>query len=152
VSGDYQQVDVTVHDLGSAGVVHVARLTAHLKGVTVPLMQVVRQDVKRVPVERATAEVVLDFGALNAFLADASVRVSAAEGEQVHVVATVAGSEVDADVPIAIDRDALVLTLPGDHEVRLPLPDLPFGVRLEAIGVDGQGLVVTGSARNLVLH
>jgi hypothetical protein len=45
-----------------------------------------------------------------------------------------------------------VLTLPGDAEVRLPLPDLPFGVRLEGVRVDDDGLVVTGAARGLVLR
>jgi hypothetical protein len=152
VAGNYEQVDVTVRDLGSAGVVHVARITAHLTGVEVPFGDVVRQDVDRVLVDRATADVVLDFGALNAFLADQSVRVSAAEGRRVHVSATVAGVEVDADVPITVEQDAVVLTLPGDAEVRLPLPDLPFGVRLEGVRVDDDGLVVTGAARGLVLR
>jgi hypothetical protein len=152
VSGDYDQVDITVHDLGAAGVVHVAKLTAHLTGVSVPLGQVIKQNVDRVPVDRATADVVLEFGALNDFLADQSVQVTAAEGQQVHVVATIAGQQVDADVPVSLDRDALVLSLPGDADIRLPLPELPFGVRLESVGVNEEGLVVTGSARDLVLH
>ena len=150
-TGDYEEVDVTVHDIGSAGVVHVARLTAHLTGVRVWFADVVRQDVDRVPVDEATADVVLDFSALNAFLADSSVRLSAGEGKQVRVRATVAGVEVDADVPVTVEEDALLLTLP-DTEVRLPLPDLPFGVRLEAVAVNDAGIVVTGSARKLVLH
>jgi hypothetical protein len=152
VSGDYDEVDVTVHDIGSAGVVHVARLTAHLTGVEVPFSDVIGQEVDRVPVERATADVVLDFGALNAFLADSSVKLSAAEGREVHVVATVGGVKVDADVPITVEQDGLLLTLPGDVDVRLPLPDLPFGVRLVGVRVGDEGLVVTGSARDLVLH
>jgi hypothetical protein len=152
VAGDYDEVDVTVHDIGAAGFVHVARLTAHLHGARVPLGDVINQDVDRIPVDRATAEVVIDFGALNEFLAGKSVRLSAAEGSKVHVAATVAGAEVDADVPVTIEPDALVLTLPGGVDVRLPMPDLPFGVRLQAVQVDGEGLVVTGSARDFALR
>lgn len=152
VTGDYEQVDVTVRDVGSTGAVHVARVTAHLEGVSVPFADVIKQDVDRIPVDRATADVVLEFAALNDFLEGKSVEVSAAEGKQVHVVATVAGVDVDTDVPVTVEQDSLLLTLPGGSDVRLPLPELPFGIRLEGIRVDGDELVVTGSARDLVLH
>jgi hypothetical protein len=152
IAGDYDEVDVTVHELGTAGVVHVSRLTAHLFRTHVPFGDVVEQDVERIPVDRATADVVVDFGALNDFLAGRQVTLSAADGRQVHVEATVAGAEVSTDVAVTVERTALLLSLPGGAEVRMPLPQLPFGVRLESVGVEHDGLVVTGSARDLVLR
>lgn len=152
VSGDYDDVDLTVRNLGGVGVIRVDRLTAHLTGTHVAFGDVVRRDVDRVPIDRAVADVVVDVGDVNRYLSGKDVRVTATEGRKVHVTATVAGVEIDTDVPITLASGGLVLSLPGGTQVRLPLPDLPFGVRLESVAVEDGQIVVTGSARDLVLR
>jgi hypothetical protein len=152
VSGDYDDVDLTVRNLGGTGVIRVERLTAHLTGTHVAFGDVVRRDVDRVPIDRAVADVVVGIGDVNSFLSRDDVRITAAEGRKVHVAATVAGVEIDADVPVTVDSGDLLLSLPGGTQIRLPLPDLPFGVRLESVAVSDGQIVVTGSARDLVLR
>ena len=151
VAGRYDEVDVTVRGL-HAGPLAVTRLVAHLHGVHVSIGDVVRQHVSRVPIDRASAEVVLSFGDLNAFLARDSARISAHGGE-VQLAATFSGLHLDVAVPVEIRGDALVLSVGGAvPDITIPLPGLPFGLRLESVQVGRNGLVVTGSASGLVLR
>ena len=149
--GRYDDVDVTVHGL-HAGELTIARLTAHLAGAHVSFGDVVHQRVTRVPVDHATADVLLTYGDLNAFLADEHVTLRAGQPGRVHVSANVAGQSASADVPVNVSASALSFDVAGGLHVDIPLPGLPFKTHLESVQVRQDGLLVTGSADGLVLR
>ncbi|MBV9292250.1 MAG: DUF2993 domain-containing protein [Frankiales bacterium] len=152
VGGRYDEVDVTVRGL-HAGPLAVSRVVAHLHGVHVSLGDVVRQHVSRVPIDRASAEVVLSFGDLNTFLLSRqSARISAAGGK-VHLSDDFGGLHVDLTLPIEVRGDAIVIRGSGPlPDLTIPSSGLPFHLRLDSVQVGRNGLVVTGSAAGLVLR
>jgi hypothetical protein len=140
-----QPVTVTVHDV-TAGALRVQRLTAHLHGVHVPFSAVAHGSVSRVPVDRASAELVVTYADLDAALSGQGVQVSYAGAGRVHV-ATSAGS---GDARVSIEPQAIRLT--GDGvELRIPLPGLPFRTRLTSATAGPDGVAIRGSAQGLVL-
>ena len=95
VAGHYDDVTLTLHDLRRGPVV-VTRLTANLSGVHVPLSEVLSRNVGRVPVDRATARVLVDWADVNRWLGDRHLRLGPAPDGQVRVTATadIAGQTV----------------------------------------------------------
>src|SRR3954466_14222494 len=77
--GHYERVDITVHDL-RRGSLDISRAVAHLHGVDVPFSDVVHQNVHRIVVDRATAEVDLDYADVNTLLSDKHLRLSEGAG------------------------------------------------------------------------
>ena len=155
VSGHYDDVDVTVHGL-RAGPLPVDRLTAHLSGVDVSLGQVLRQRVGAIPTDRTSAEVLLRYADLNRFVAAEHVRLGPGGGGRLHVTASaqVAGTDLSAgaDVPIVVAGSTLTVDVAGGVQLRIPLPGLPFHLRLETARATRAGVVVGGSAAGLVLR
>jgi hypothetical protein len=152
VAGDYHDVDVTVHGL-HAGSLAVSRLTAHLHGVHVSFGDVIAQHVKRVPIDRADAEVVLTYADLDTFLSGRGIQLSPAGSGAVTVTATVAGVTAHGTARVSVRGDAVELTPTGNlPAVEIPLPGLPFHVRLESVQATTKGLVVRGAAEGLVLR
>jgi hypothetical protein len=152
VAGRYDDVDVDLRNL-HAGALTVSRLTAHLHGVHVSFGDVLAQHVSRVPIDRATADVVLSFADLNRFLAGKGIRLAPAGHAAVRVTATVGGVSVHGDAQVSTRGDAVELTAGGSlPAVEIPLPGLPFKVHLKSVQVTQNGLVVSGSADGLVLR
>jgi hypothetical protein len=75
---------------------------------------------------------------------------------RVHVAASVSvggtGVHVDGDFPLAVQGSSLVVALPGGESVQLPLPSLPFGVKLESATANRDGIVVRCSTSTFVIR
>lgn len=155
VDGHYDQVDVSVPHL-RRGSLTISRVIAHLSDVDVPFSSVIHQNVDRITVSRATAEVDLDYSDLNAMLGTKHLRMSQGRNGRVHVAASVsvggAGVHVDGDFPLTVQGTSLVVALSGGQSVQIPLPSLPFGVRLESARAEASGLVVRCSASGFVIR
>jgi hypothetical protein len=174
VTGNYHKVDVTVHDLQRDGP-RLERLSAHLSGVKVPLGDVVRGDVSRVPVDHGTASVLVTYADLNAFLAGQRLpaRVAADGGEirvtgTVRVLGTSFGLSGTARLGVAADTITVTPTrlvtaagrLPSAVEqpairlltVRFSVRGLPFGVHLTEAKVRPDGLELAATGQDIVLE
>jgi DUF2993 family protein len=151
VSGRYHRVDVTVRDL-RRGSLDVARVVAHLYGVGLPFTDVIHQHVDRIVVDRAAGEVDVDYSALNRMLSDRHLQLSDGAAGEVHVTASAGAAEVDADFPLTVHGSAVVVALPTDISVQIPLPALPFGISLESARATRDGIVVRGATSAFVLR
>lgn len=174
VSGDYDEVEVTVHDLRT-GPLPLDTVFAHLYGVHVPVHDVVTGAVSAVPVERTIEIVTLAYSDLDRYLAAHGHSLSLAAGPPGEV-------EITAHVSLfgqslAVSADARVRSVPGYLEitptsldtgaewldsatrlllgrrltVRIPLEPLPFGQRVTAIHPGQAGLIVHAAGHNVVL-
>ena len=149
--GHYDRVDVTVRDL-RRGSLDISKVVAHLFGVDVPFSRVVRQEVKRIVVHRANAEVDLNYADVNDLLSGKHLRLSKGVGGRVHVTASAGPVHVDGDFPLTVQGSAVVIALPAGASVQIPLPDMPFGITLQSARADGNGIVVRCSASGFILH
>lgn len=151
--GRYDDVTVHVRDL-RRGALTVSDIEAHLVGVHVPLSDVVRQRVNRVRVDHATARITLDYTDLDRMLAGKHLRVSAGGGGKVHVTATASiagtGASIGGDAPVTVQGSELVIDA-GGATVRIPLPSMPFGIRLKSAQATPTAIVVVCSARSLLV-
>jgi len=153
--GRYQRVDVSVRDL-RRGSLDISKVVAHLSDVRVPFTSVVHQHVKRIDVSRATAEVDLDYSDVNQLLAGKHLRLSDGAGGKVHVTASAsvgnAGVRVDGDFPLTVQGSSLVISLPAGQSVQIPLPSLPFGIKLQTAQADKTGLFVRCSTSSFIIR
>jgi hypothetical protein len=155
VEGHYNRVDVSVRHL-RRGSLTISRVVAHLSDVDVPFGDVVHQHIKRITVSRATAEVDLDFSDINAMLGTKHLRMSEGRDGRVHVAASVSvgstGVHVDGDFPLTVQGSSLVVVLAAGQSVQIPLPSLPFGVKLLSARADNRGIVVRCSTSTFVIR
>jgi hypothetical protein len=155
VRGRYDDVEVTLRNL-SAGPLRVDRLRTHLFGARVPLGDVVQQRVGTIPTERATAEVLLRYDDVERLLSTDHIQLSEGNGGRLHVEASVdvagAGLAAGADVPVVVQNGTVVFQGPAGVQLRVPLPGLPFHLRLKTAKATQDGIVIGGSADGLVLR
>jgi hypothetical protein len=155
LAGRYGDVTLTLHDFHHTGV-PVRTLTVDLHGVHVPIRAVVSQHLSRVPVDRASATILLSFAGLNTFLADKHLSVSAGSGGDIHVTgtATVLGRRVTASGTGHIDVRGSDLVVAVGHglDFTIPLGGLPFRISLVSAKATNAGIVVQATASGLVLH
>jgi hypothetical protein len=122
----------------------------------VPLGDVIGQHVGRVPVDRASASLLVSYANLNSWLAPRHITVRAAPGGDVRVsgTVTVAGRTVSAgaDGRLSVTHDSVVITTGHGLDVTIPLPGLPFRIDLLRAGAGPDGIVVDASAEGLVLR
>lgn len=174
-AGRYQDVTIEVRGFAQDGA-RIDRVRAELVGVRLPLSDVIRQDVDRVPVDRVDAEVDLTFDDVNAYLL--------AQGSQVQVGAAGQGIEVGGTVnilgvdypmsgtaDIGIAPEAVTFTpreltaglsavLPPDLvetarsllTVQVPVTGLPFNMSLRSATVAGDRLMFEAGGENVVLE
>lgn len=155
IAGNYDDVTLTLHDV-RRGPVPVSRLTAHLSGVRVPLGDVVGQHLGRVPVDRASAQAFLDYAAINDWLGSRHLRLAPGPGGEVKVTASadIAGHSVGASATgrFTVTRDAVQITAGPGFDIEIPLPGLPFRIRLISARSTQAGIVIDASAEGLVLR
>jgi len=171
VGGSYQRLRVSAPVVRREGL-SLRDFSATLTGVHVALGDALGGSLSAVPVDR------LDAGALVAYddltqLAGPGLRL-AGDPNGVRVTGRVAalGRQVDVSAvsSVALAGDALVVTagqltvggvavtgplaaaLRGRLDLRVPLPALPYGVRLASLVAGPQGITVSGSARSVVLR
>jgi len=125
VSGDYDDVDVVMHDLDS-GDVPIDRLSVHVSGAHVSMGDVLSQDRSRIHVDRATAELLITYADLGTSRS-AITRVTVVDGDTLRVTS-------------------------GDVTGSRRLTGLPFGIRLTSAKATQAGITVTGVAERLTLR
>lgn len=164
--GRYDRLQVTADRVDRAGV-PVLDVAATLSGVQVPLSDAVSGAVDSVPVQGLRVRGLVTYDALERLAGDRGIEL-AAEGAEVRVSGTVRvlGDEVPASAlsSLRLEGDTVVLTartlevggaeptgqvagaLSGRLDVAVPLPALPYGVRLSAVESGPDGVTVTGTA------
>jgi hypothetical protein len=153
--GRYDDVTLTVHHFHRS-VVPVDTISVELRGVHVPLHSVFSQHLSSVPVDSATARVLLSYGDLNSYLRGKGIEVASAGGNQVRISGsvTVGGQTLSAGgtATIEVHSDSLLLRAANAVAVSIPLAGLPFGISLQSATATKQGIAVTATAQGLVLH
>ncbi|SNQ50022.1 conserved exported hypothetical protein [Frankia canadensis] len=174
VAGDYRDVRVDVRGQVQQGV-RVDRVHADLAGVRVPLGDVVRGQVRQVPVDHLTARVELTFADINTYLhGQGSALTIGAQGEAIRVAGSVAvlgtSYPVSGTADIGVAPAAVTFTprelaasvgavLPPALRqsvgelltVRVPIAGLPFNMRLTSATVAADRIVFAASGQNVVL-
>ncbi|MCW2615932.1 MAG: hypothetical protein JWN08_2926 [Frankiales bacterium] len=171
VGGRYDRIEVRAEDV-PAGEVRLAGLEAVLNGVQVPLGDALSGSVAAVPVDRVDARVRLAYDVLARRSGGRRLSVAPA-GARVRVTGSVEvlGQTVSATAlsRVALDGDVVVVTAEsfevgngvanavlsralGDRfDLRVPVRGLPYGLRVEQVSVEPDGVVVTAAAVDAVL-
>jgi hypothetical protein len=153
--GRYDKVDVAVHDL-QRGSLHVSEVVAHLYDVEVPFSDVIHQKVTRIVVSHATAEIHLDYSDVNEMLGTKHLTFSQGTGGRVHVRAGASAAgvslHVDGDFPLTVQGSALVVALPGGLTAQIPLPGMPFDIRLLSARAESGGIVIRCATSAFVIR
>jgi hypothetical protein len=174
VRGRYDDIEVSGR-LSTLGAISGPALDVHLRGVQLPLGQLVRGDVQEVPVEAAEGTVSIPYSEVarlaeipgltltpNGSRLDASAVVTVPMlGGQVRVTGAAALDLVDGQIRVHISElQAGSVSLPATvlpalstaATALIPVPDLPYGLRLTSVRPGLAGLLVGGTGRNVVSH
>ncbi|MDQ1698257.1 MAG: hypothetical protein QOG34_120 [Frankiaceae bacterium] len=155
IGGKYDDVTLTVHHYHRS-VVEVDTISVELRGVHVPLSAVFSQHLSSVPVDSATARVLLSYADINAYLGPKGVTVAPDGDDRVRVTGsiTVSGQtlSVSGTATIDVTSDSLALRAANAVSIAIPLAGLPFGINLRSATATKQGIQVTATAQGLVLH
>jgi hypothetical protein len=155
LAGRYGDVSLTLHDVPSRSV-PVKRLAVDLHGVHVPLADVFFHHRSSVPVDRATATILLSFDDLNAYFGPKHLTLSQGSNDEINVTGsvTLAGRTVEASGSGRIDVNGSDLVVPVGHglDFSIPLGGLPFRIALVGAKATKAGIVVQATASGLVLH
>jgi LmeA-like phospholipid-binding len=162
IVGKYDNVKVTIHDVTRDNLT-VHTIDAHLIGTHLPLSQILRGNVKRVPVDRGAGSVVLTYADMNAYLQTQRLpaRVSA-DGDTLRISGDVEllGRQIplSGTARLGVAKDTITLTptvvsqvagiLPASLQaaavnaltVHLQVQGLPFGVHLQSATVQKTAL------------
>jgi hypothetical protein len=176
LTGRYDWVDVVARDVPAGEVggtpVTLARMSATLRGARVPLSDVVSGAVTSVPVDRVDARAVVPYEVVRRGSEVADLAVDA-EGGRLRLRGTVRvfGEEVTGSAlsRLTVDDGQVVVTaesfdvggglasrlltraLAGRFDARVSLGALPYGLRVDGVTVQDEGLAVTARADDAVL-
>ena len=176
LAGRYDRIDVVARDVDAGEVagtpVELSRLSATLRGARVPLDDALSGTVTSVPVDRVDARVLLPFSVLERST-DVGDLTVAPDGDRLRLRGSVEvfGQELTASARgrLTVDDGAVVVTaesvdvgndvvddLVGNavedrFDVRVPLTGLPYGLEVDAVTVQPDGLAVTARARDTVV-
>lgn len=172
VRGRYSDVVVRA-DAVSAGTLPVEGFVAELRGVQLPLGDVLRDRTRPLPVDTLTARALLPYSALTSAVADRGLTVAPAGGGRVRVsgtvrllgrdveVAAVSRATLDGDrVALAPERfetgldladDVLTRVLGDRLDVAVPIGALPYGLEVSALRVGAYGVVLQAVSAGAVL-
>jgi hypothetical protein len=179
VFGKYTDIKVGLDGVAPSGSPRIEHISAHLEGAHIPLSRALHDDVQKIPVDRVRATVLMRFADLNAFLAGQPGHlVLSSSGAGLRVTGTVDAlgqtMNITATGQVSVDGGGLLLT-PSDVQVSggdvgdalgnlglgdlgslvppvpVPLPDLPFSLRLTSVKVHQDSLEASGSAAGVVL-
>lgn len=173
-AGRYRDVDIEVRGYEQDGV-RIDRVHAELAGVRLPLGDVLRNDVERVPVDQVRAQIDLGFDDLNAYLATQNPPVTVGAAEQgiaisgtVEVLGTQYPVSGTADIGVAADavtftpRDITAgqdIVIPQQLldplrellAVRVPITGLPFNIQLQSAAVGSDRITFTAGGTNVLM-
>jgi hypothetical protein len=174
--GRYDRIDVVARDVPAGEVagspVEVSRLSATLRGARVPLRDALSGEVTSVPVDRVDARALLPFSVLQRRTDVADLTV-VPEGDRLRLRGSVevfgqdiTGSALsritteDGAVLVTAERidvgndlasDLVSRALAGRFDVRVPLSGLPYGLEVDGVRVQPDGLAVATRATDTVL-
>jgi hypothetical protein len=177
VRGRYDQVDGTIHDLTVDRGVTISELAVQLRGVHVGLGELLRQEVTSAPVDAASAQALVGYGALDAAVAanlssDAlHVRFGPGKNGLLAVTGTFDNGTIsarlngqarltaeDGDLVVGLQPDSLggVPAVIRSQIVQLlaisyRLPDLPLGFQARSVSVGPDGVLVKAAATSVEL-
>jgi hypothetical protein len=168
--GKYSDVHVTIRNLPTPGP-RLAKISATLKGVHVPLSAAMRNKVSQVPVDRISASIFVSFADLNGFLKTKPGSLQVGSGDsglqltgQLPGLDQALGSLISANIDVGANDFTLV---PGDLlgglgvpvpkstlsqlTTKVPLAGLPFDLRLLSVKIHSDGVEFAASASHVVL-
>jgi len=170
VQGRYRSVDVSARDV-DAGAVRLAQLDAQLTGARLPLRTVLSGGVRDVPVDLLDAAAVVSYDELGRRGADSRLSVTP-EGDRLRLrgEVRVLGQDLSAtalsrlsvengEIVVTADEfdvgnravgDVLTPALRAVFDQRLDLA-LPYGLEVDGIDVQPDGLAVRASGRDAVV-
>ncbi|HZC27522.1 MAG TPA: DUF2993 domain-containing protein [Actinopolymorphaceae bacterium] len=181
VFGDYTDIKVGINGLTPPGGPRIEHLSAHLKGAHIPLSKAVHDNVTRIPVDHVVATVAIRFADLNGFLKSQPGQIALSPGSggavQVSGHVTEQGTPIDVAGSAQLQaEDGQLTVVPGDLHVGggglgdlgglindlgglaglfppipVPLPDLPFNLRIVSVHSDGNSIVASATADHVVL-
>ncbi|XAS76782.1 DUF2993 domain-containing protein [Dermatophilaceae bacterium Sec6.4] len=131
VRGRYDDVDVTLHGLHQ-GPLHLSTVTAHLRGVQVPLKSVLSGRVSRIAVDQSAEVVTLTYADLNAYLKSQGKDVTVSAGPPGELKVT--GQLNLFGQSVALSADAVVR--PGSGELQITPTQLDTGTALDGVSRD----------------
>jgi hypothetical protein len=176
LSGRYDRIDVVARDVDAGEVagtpVVVSRLSTTLRGARVPLEDALSGTVASVPVDRVDARALLPFSVLQRSTEVGDLTV-APEGERLRLRGSVEvlGQELTASAlsRLTVEDGAVVVTaesvdvgndfvddlvgraLEDRFDVRVPLTGLPYGLEVDTVAVQPDGLAVTARGTDTVV-
>jgi hypothetical protein len=170
VRGKYSDVRVTASGVTLNGI-DVTTIAVQLHGAHIGLGAALHGNVHTVPVDTADGQVTISYPAVDAYLKSRHLTVSQGSGGQVKVTgsvriagqtvrasgigtATVASSVIAVHVhqiSVAAGTHVSHLSLAQRINFTLPLNGLPFRIALGSVRGTANGIVATGTARDLVL-
>ncbi len=172
VGGSYQRLRVSAPLVRRDGL-SLRDFSATLTGVHVALGDALGGSLSAVPVDRLDAGALVAYDDLTQLAGNPGLKLAgdpqgvrvtgrvAALGRQVDVSAVSSVTLVGAAVVVtagqlqvdgvAVDGP-LAAALRGRLDLRVPLPALPYGVRLRSVSAGPQGITISGSARDVVLR
>lgn len=151
----------------------VREFSASLSGLRVAAADAVRGEVDRVPVEQLRGRAVLAYDDLERLSGARGLQLSGSAGRlRLSGPVAVFGLEGTATAlsEVRLEGDQLVVraeelavdgeqvpdevarALRGELDLRLPVPPLPYDLRLDDLDVTAAGIAVSGSARDVVLR
>lgn len=165
-AGVYDDVELSATDLDRGGV-RLRRVDVSLRGVHLPLADVVSGSVRQVPVDAIEARVTVAYAAVQDRARSRGL-VLRPRGRQVEVTGrlTLLGQEITASATATVGlrgQDLLLTTgdvsvggaktsaLAGALDIRVPLGRLPYGLQLTGVTVTPAGLLVTARTGATVL-
>lgn len=169
--GRYDDLRLHADRVDRAGLV-LRDVTADLSGARVPLSEALTGSVRAVPVARVSAGGVVAYADLPAADLHGLTLAAAPTGVRVSGTVRVLGQDVSASAVSSVRLEgstlavaptslqvggvtatgAVAAALRGRLDLRVPLGDLPYGVRLSSVTAGPEGLRAAGTARDLVLQ
>lgn len=155
IGGRYDDVTVTMHDLHRTAV-RVQTLTVRLRGVHVGLGALTSQHLSAVPVDHATASVLVSYADINAYLGNRDIVVSNGGDGEVRVTGSVTAlgrtASLSVQGRIDVHGSDVVVTVGHGLDFTIPLGGMPFSIVLVGAKATKQGITVTATASHVVLH
>jgi hypothetical protein len=179
--GKYSDIKIGIDDITPPGGPRIEHLSAHLKGAHIPFSKAFGNNVMIIPVDHIVAKASIGFADLNAFLKTQPGGLVLSRGSGGNGGAVQVAGSIDQDgVTIAIagsatlhaDQGQLTLTPQDIHvtgtgfddiinqlggllslfpPIPVPLPNLPFNLRVTGVSANADGVAVSASVDHVVL-
>jgi len=177
--GKYTDIAVGIDDIAPPGGPRIKHLSAHLKGAHIPLSKALHNDATTIPVDHISATAAIGFAELNSFLSGQPEQLVLSAGSsgavQISGSLTEDGTRINVAGSARLEAEGGQLTVvpvdihvsgPGGFEdlinnlgglsglfppIPVPLPDLPFNLRITSVRASSNGIVASATADHVAL-